>query len=168
MRPNKDDHIPYFDYYIDLVKENNLIDALEKNQAEFLKLLAAIPAEKENYVYAPGKWTTMQVINHIIDTERIFSYRALRFARGDNQLLRSYDENIYADNANLKNSNIALLRDEFNAVRISTILLFKQLSERELRLVGNLESGQTTVLSLGFVICGHTSHHASVIRERYL
>jgi len=168
MRPNKGDHIPYFDYYINLVKEDNLIDALEKNKTEFLELLASISSEKENHIYAPGKWTAMQVINHIIDTERIFSYRALRFARGDNQLLKSYDENSYADNAHLKNSNITLLRDEFNAVRISSILLFKQLSEHELRLVGNVESGKTTVLSIGFVICGHTLHHASVIKERYL
>lgn len=168
MRPKTEDHFAYFEYYINLVKENNLIEALENNQTDFIKLLDTIPTQKEEYKYAPDKWTIMQVINHIIDTERIFSYRALRFARGDSKLLRSYDENIYANNANLKNTNLHILREEFLAVRTATILLFKQLSEHELRLSGDLEPGKTTVLSLGYVICGHALHHSAVLKERYL
>ncbi len=168
MRPNKNDCIPYFEKYINLVAENNLMDALKNNKKEISEFISKMPASKENYKYAEGKWTIKQVLNHLIDTERIFSYRALRFARGDNQLLRSYDENVYADNANLQNTNLNILAAEFNAVRDSSILFFQQLSEKELLLKGKLESGETNVLALGYTICGHNIHHVEVIKERYL
>lgn len=168
MRPNKEDHIPYFENYISLVEENELISALVNNKNEVLQLISTIPSEKQNYAYADGKWTIKQLLNHIIDSERIFCYRALRFARGDAQLLRSYDEDLYAANAQLSNTTLEILQEEFKAVRDSSILLFKQLTEKELKLNGQMESGKTTVLSLGFVICGHTKHHMRVLQERYL
>jgi len=168
MRPNKEDHIPYFENYISLVKENEIVSALVNNKKETIDLISSIPESKQNYAYADGKWTIKQLLNHIIDTERIFCYRALRFARGDEQQLRSYDENLYAANAQLKNTTIEIQREEFNAVRDASILFFKQLTEKELKLIGQMESGQTTVLSLGFMICGHTARHMNVLKDRYL
>ena len=142
--------------------------ALKANHQMVLDFIEDIPRQKLNYFYDDGKWTVKQVINHIIDTERILSYRALRFARGDNQKVLPFDENLYAANANLTNTNAQILADEFDSVRLSNILFFRQLSEKELLLKGQMASGETNVLSLGFMLCGHAQHHINVIKERYL
>lgn len=168
MRPNKEDHIPYFENYISMVPENDVVSALVQNKKEINAILSQIPGSKGDHAYAEGKWTVKQLLNHIIDTERIFCYRALRFARGDAQQLKSYDENLYAANASLLNTTIELQIQEFNAVRDASILFYKQLTEKQLKLKGKLESGETTVLSLGYVICGHATHHIQVLKERYL
>ena len=168
MRPLVKDHIPYFLKYIDLIPEGDIISALKANHQSTLDFIEAIPRLKVNHFYDEGKWTVKQVVNHIIDTERILSYRALRFARGDAQLLPGFDENLYAANANLTETNMQLLMDEFDSVRLSTILMFKQLAEKQLLLKGNMASGETNVLSIGYFICGHAQHHVNVIKERYL
>ena len=168
MRPLAKDHIPYFSQYIDLIPEGDIISALKANHQTVLDFIEDIPRQKLNYFYDDGKWTVKQVINHIIDTERILSYRALRFARGDNQKVLPFDENLYAANANLTNTNAQILADEFDSVRLSNILFFRQLSEKELLLKGQMASGETNVLSLGFMLCGHAQHHINVIKERYL
>lgn len=168
MRPAKTDYPPYYDYYVNLVKEDNIIEALTQTKEFTSKFISNLPTEKENYFYQEGKWTVKQVINHLIDTERIISYRALRFARGDNQLLPSFDENRFAANANLEKTNFALLNAEFSAVRESNILLFKQFSEKELQLKGKTLAGEVSVLAIGYMICGHALHHLKIIAERYL
>ncbi len=168
MRPQKKDYIPYFENYINLIPEDDIISALKNNHQVILDFIEEIPRQKLNYFYDEGKWTVKQVINHIIDTERILSYRALRFARGDNQQVLSFDENLYVANANLSNTNSQLLVDEFDSVRLSNVLFFKQLSEKELLLKGKMSSGETNVLSLGYFMCGHAQHHINIIKERYL
>jgi uncharacterized damage-inducible protein DinB len=168
MRPKAEDHIPYFSNYIGLVPENSIMEALEKDQDAFLSFISTIPESKAGDSYAPGKWTIKQVISHVIDTERIFSYRALCFARGEKQTLPGFEENDYAANANLENTDLHLLAQEFDVVRRATILLFKQLGEKELLNKGMMASGQTNVLSLGYTICGHGKHHVNVMKERYL
>lgn len=168
MRPNKQDHIAYFEHYINLVPESDILSALKNNHQSILAFIKSIPNEKLEFRYAENKWTIKQVLNHIIDTERIFSYRALRFSRGDHQLLPGFNENLFAANANLTNTDLNLLLEEFDAVRKSTILQFSQLSDKELLLKGNTSSGENNVLSIGYVIVGHAQHHVNVIKERYL
>jgi hypothetical protein len=168
MRPQKKDYISYFEYYINLIPEDDIISALKSNHQTILDFIEDIPRQKLNYFYDEGKWTVKQVINHIIDTERILSYRALRFARGDNQKVLAFDENLYAANANLINTNAQILADEFDSVRLSNILFFKQLSDKELLLKGQMASGEVDVLSLGYMLCGHAQHHINIIKERYL
>lgn len=168
MRPKKEDYITYYDYYINLIPEGDIISALENNHKETLEFMKNIPVGKIEFKYADNKWTVKQVLNHIIDTERIFSYRALRFSRGDSQALLPYDENFYAANANLTRTDLKLLTEEFDAVRKATILQFKQLSDKELLLKGTTSAGENNVLAIGFCICGHTKHHLNIIKERYL
>lgn len=168
MRPRKQDHIPYFEYYINLVPENDILSALKNNHQAILQFIKSIPTDKAEYQYAEGKWTIKQVLNHIIDTERVFSYRALRFSRQDATVLASYDENLFAANANLTKTDLNLLAEEFDAVRKATILQFQQLSDKELLLKGKTTSGENNVLSIGYVIPGHATHHVNVIKERYL
>lgn len=168
MRPLKQDYISYFEHYINLVHENDIISALQNNHQAHISFFKSLPNNKLNYRYQDKKWTVQQVINHIIDTERVFSYRALCFSRGDNQIFPSFDENKYAENAFLNLSTFNILIEEFDAVRKATILQFKQLSEKELLLKGKTSSGENNVLSLGYMICGHATHHINVIKERYL
>lgn len=168
MRPQKQDHIGYFEYYINLVPENDVISALNNNLNFISSFFKSIPSDKADYKYAEGKWTIKQLLNHIIDTERILSYRALRFSRGDNQMVLSFDENLYAKNANLSKSDLNLLIEEFETVRKATILQYRQLAEKELALKGSSPSGENTVLSIGFMLCGHATHHVNIIKERYL
>ncbi|MBS1637595.1 MAG: DinB family protein [Bacteroidetes bacterium] len=168
MRPNTEDHIPYFTYYIGLIPETDVIQALQNNQQHIATFIRSIPEDKAGYRYAENKWSIKQVINHVIDTERIMSYRALRFSRGDAQLLPGFDENLYADHACLENSSLSLLAEEFETVRKATILFAKQLDETAWLRKGRMVAGEVNVLSLGYFICGHTQHHIQVIKERYL
>jgi uncharacterized damage-inducible protein DinB len=168
MRPLEQDHIPYFTYYINLIPEGDIISALKNNHQSTLSFIRSIPATKAEYQYAENKWTVKQILNHIIDTERIFSYRALRFSRGDAQLLPGYEQNDYAANVDLSMTDLNLLAEEFDAVRKATILQFQQLGDKELLLKGKASSGENSVLSIGYTICGHAQHHLNIIKERYL
>jgi hypothetical protein len=168
MRPKKEDYLPYFESYINLIEEGDIVSALKANHQSTLDFMEAVPRQKVSYFYDDGKWTVKQVFNHIIDTERILGYRALRFARGDNQITPSFDENLYAANANLGETNMQLLMDEFDSVRLSNVLMFKQLSAKELALKGKMSAGEASVLALGYFMCGHVQHHVNVVKERYL
>jgi uncharacterized damage-inducible protein DinB len=167
MKPIKGTYPEYFDNYIPLVNEDSVVEALKNNWANTSKLLSQLNADKENYAYAPGKWTVKQVICHLSDTERIFAYRALRFARKDQQTLASFDENSYAANAQLDHRKLKYLIQEFETVRMATISLFAGFTEDDLQSSGSTAIGQSTVLALGFAICGHAAHHLHVLRERY-
>ncbi len=168
MRPQPNTYPPYFEKYIALINEETVIDALQNN-LQYLKIFAAfIPKEKENYAYADGKWTIKQVIHHTIDTERILSYRALRFARKDPQALLSFDENLYVANTDLSNYSINDVVTEFETVRAATIALYKTFNSQTLLNMGNMAIGQVSVLAIGFFMCGHNLHHLNVVKERYL
>lgn len=175
MKPKESDHVPYYKYYIDLVEQQDIVDALIEGKKWVSAFIKSVPDSKAEHAYLPAgkagadkKWTVKQVLNHIIDTERILCYRALCFARGEKQTLPAFDENAYVANANLKNTDLNLLCEEFVAVREASILLFKQLGTKELQIKGTTGLGEVTVLSIGYMICGHTLHHIKVIQERYL
>jgi uncharacterized damage-inducible protein DinB len=168
MKPASTDHLPYYNYYIDLVEQDQIVDALIAGKKSVAAFIKSIPTNKAEFAYADKKWTVKQVLNHIIDTERILCYRALCFARGEKQLLPAFDENLYVANANLKNTDLNLMLQEFEAVREASILFFKQLSDNELAIRGTTKAGEVTVLSIGFMICGHALHHINVIKDRYL
>lgn len=167
MKPVKGTYPDYYDNYIPLVKENSVLEALKNNGAHITQLMSQLPAERENYAYASGKWTVKQVLCHLSDTERIFAYRALRFARKDTSVLSSFDENAFAEAAQLDQRHLKDLIAEFETVRNATISLFAGFSEEELLRSGRTNLGATTVLALGFAICGHASHHLHILRERY-
>lgn len=168
MRPSPGSYPNYFDTYIQKVAEDSVIKALQNNATELLSFFSAIPPAAENYAYAPGKWSIKQVLNHITDTERIFAYRALRFARKDPQLVAAFDEDAYAKAADLSARDLQDLLQELMAVRGSNIMLFKSFSAQNLQCSGMMASGPCTVLALGYMICGHANHHVGVIREKYL
>lgn len=154
--------------YIQTAGNVDLIEELEISLHDFIKFVQNIPMDKFDYRYAEGKWTIKDIIQHIIDTERIFAYRALRFSRNDKTALPSFEENDYVDNTNANGRSIQDLLTEFSAVRHSNLLFFKSLSDEQLKRIGTASNNQISVRALGFVIIGHQKHHQKVFQERYL
>jgi hypothetical protein len=166
-RPTPSDYPAYYETYIKLVKEDVfklLDDGILKMQA----LLSGIDEEKENYAYAPGKWTVKEVIGHILDTERIMTYRALRFARADRQELPGFDENDYVKNSNFGKRKLIDMAHEFSLLRESNIALFKSFDEEALNRKGIANKNEISVRALIYIVAGHQVHHMQVLRERYL
>lgn len=168
MKPQPGSYPKYFENYVPLVKENSLLEALDVNWDAIKKLSSSISEEKANFAYAPGKWTIKQVIHHLIDTERIMSYRALRFARKDPQQPLPFEEDLYAANSESHHRTLNSLMNEFETVRKASVSLFETFSDEIMLRTGTTASGSCTVLALGYMICGHAIHHMNVIRERYL
>lgn len=158
----------FFDRYINLADDIDLIDALEQ-AARFEHLLPLETLETlGDRVYAPGKWTGKDIIQHIIDNERIMSYRALRFARNDQTALPGYDENLFGAAAHTSRRSLADLYDEYALVRQSSLGLFRSFDHEMLLRSGVCFNQTISVLALGFVLVGHAIHHVNIIQERYL
>jgi uncharacterized damage-inducible protein DinB len=168
MRPARETYPDYYENYIPLVKENTIKEALLENEKTVLNFFRNIPSSKADFAYADGKWTIKGVLNHLIDTERIFSYRALRFARKDFQQPLPYDENHYAEHAELAERTLDDLIHEFETVRKATISLFNSFSNEALQQVGQTAAGKAGVNAIGYTIVGHAIHHMNVVKERYL
>jgi hypothetical protein len=166
-RPKADEHSPYFSRYIDRVPEGDLIALLESQFADTLALLRRVPRDREDFAYADGKWTVKEVVGHLSDCERVFAYRALRFARNDPTELASFDENAWVANANFGRLRLADVVDEFNAVRQSTLRLAKNLNADELARRGVANGNAVSVRALFYIIAGHERHHVGLFRERY-
>jgi hypothetical protein len=158
----------YFKVYTDLVEEKNLAAAFTNQSLVIRYLLPSITEEKSTYAYAPGKWSLKEMLQHLADAERIFTYRAVCFARKESQTLPSFDENNYADNSFANQRSWANILEEFLAVRRSTLLLFDSFTPEMMTLSGKAGSNVLTVEQLGFITVGHFKHHCNIIRERYL
>ncbi|HEY0045226.1 MAG TPA: DinB family protein [Flavobacterium sp.] len=158
----------FYTPYIEALGDCDLLEELEIALADCIKFVREIPLGKHDYRYAPGKWTIRDIIRHIIDSERIFAYRALRFARKDKTPLPGFDENDFAANADAESATLQELLTELSAVRYSTILLFKSFNEEQLRQIGTANGNPMSVAAIGFIISGHQRHHQRVYIERYL
>jgi uncharacterized damage-inducible protein DinB len=167
-RPNEKDFAPYFSRYVLKANGNNLPEVMKNHSAELLAFYTGLPEAKADYAYAPGKWTIKEVLQHVIDAERIFSYRILRFARKDKTPLASFDENSYAENSLANSRSLASLKEEFTALRKSTDLLYASLNEEQLAEQGTSSNLPVTANAIAFISYGHLLHHKEVLEERYL
>jgi uncharacterized damage-inducible protein DinB len=158
----------HFQHYISKAEDTGVAEAIQHNSREFRKLLKKIPRKKRNYAYAEGKWTVKELLQHIIDAERVFVYRSLTFARGDQGPLPGFDENNWGANANRIDRKWNDLVEEFKAVRAATELFFESLGNEELQRTGTSGSNTINVIGLGYVVAGHAKHHIDLIKERYL
>jgi len=158
----------YGDYIAQVSYEFTLIEELEISLHRFIKFVQDIPLDKFDYRYEESKWTIKDIIQHIIDAERVFSYRALRFARNDATELPGFEENHYVNEAYGNQRSIIELLTELSAVRHSTLYLFKSINEEQLLNIGIASSNPMSVRALGFVIIGHQNHHQRIFEERYL
>lgn len=158
----------YYQPYIDKVPNGDPILLLEAGVKETLKTFAMISEEKGNWAYAEGKWSLKDILQHLIDTERIFNYRALAFARGEATKIQGYDHDAYAKMANANHRRLKDLLEELKRLRASTIDLFKSFNEEMMARCGNANGQEIKVEQLMYIIIGHEMHHLDVIHKRYL
>ncbi|HAI82920.1 MAG TPA: DNA damage-inducible protein DinB [Chitinophagaceae bacterium] len=166
-RPIPGTYAPYFERYIALTQGNHLYDLQRNHSQKITQFFRSIPNEKAEYAYAEGKWTVKEVIQHIIDTERIFSYRLLRIARNDTTPLSGFDENNFTVNAHAHHRSLGSLIEEFFAVRKATDLLIDSIQPQALQLVGTASNHPCSANALVFMIYGHILHHINIFKERY-
>jgi hypothetical protein len=166
--PESTEYAPYFGRYISLVPAGNLTATLDRQLTESLATLIAIDDQKSLYRYEPGKWSIKEMLGHLIDGERIFTYRALRFARNDQTPLPGFDQDPYVAEAHFDSRAWKDLIDEFEFVRRSTILFFCGLTPEAMLRSGTSNQAVISVRALGYVIAGHEIHHMQILRERYL
>jgi hypothetical protein len=167
-RPVSTDYPVFYETYIKLVSEEDLVQAMRSSLDEIVDFLEGISAELADHRYAEGKWSVKELLQHIIDTERIFSYRGLCIARGEQQSLPGFNENAYALNANVSGRSLKELKDELLAVRETTFMMFRGFTPEMLGLVGTSNNKQVTVNAIGYMIIGHVRHHFNILKERYL
>jgi uncharacterized damage-inducible protein DinB len=167
-RPSDNEIPEIYLSYTKLAEQENLFETLRYSRDLTISIIDSIPADKENYIYAKGKWSLKTVLTHMIDSERVFAYRALRFSRKDNTELPGFDENEYAANCNADAISLEDIRKEFLAVREATVQLFKNMTEEMLSFKGIANELKVSAAVLGWIISGHNLHHCYVIKRRYL
>jgi uncharacterized damage-inducible protein DinB len=168
IRPAAGEFLPYYGTYIDRVPDGDIVETLRRQVGDSLTLIKSIPETVGDKRYAPGKWSVREVIGHLIDAERIFLYRALRFGRADATPLAGFDENEYVANAPFTKVSLANLADELDHVRRATVHFFENLDEDAFSRRGAANGAEITVRALAFIVAGHESHHMNVLKTRYL
>jgi len=167
-KPTPGTHPSYFQKYIDLVPEEDLHTAFKNQLPVITSFLHSINEEKSSHAYAPGKWTIKELLQHMIDTERVFAFRSLCFGRKDPNSLPGFDENAYAANSNANSRTWKDLAEEFLLVRKTTEVLFNSFTPEALNNSGTANNNPCTTLSMGFTAIGHVYHHKKIVEERYL
>ncbi len=167
-RPLTGEAPEYFFKYIGLTEGESIQAIIENHSKKLIDFFNSIPEDKAEFKYAEGKWTVKQVLQHLIDTERVFVYRALCFARLQSIPLPGMDENAFAENAKLDNRSLAQIKDELVALRKSTDLFLQSLTENDLKMKGNASGKDISVNALAYIIYGHLIHHKNILEERYL
>lgn len=166
--PNKEDYGAFYEVYVSKVNAQNLHEAVTNYSSTLVSFLTNLPNEKADFSYAPNKWSLKDLLQHIIDTERIMSYRLLRIARNDQTPLPGFEENDYASNAKAVNRTFDSLKKEMKAVRQATDLLIESLTEEQLGNAGIASGKRATANAIGYIIFGHLLHHKKIIEERYI
>jgi uncharacterized damage-inducible protein DinB len=159
---------PFYHKYVEHVKETTLLDALTSSNQLLIQLLKVIPESMGEYRYAPDKWSIKELLCHMMDAERIFAYRALRFARNDATPLSGFEENDYAPQANAHGRTLPQLITEITNLRRTTCDLFASFTPEMLQRKGSANNNVVSVVNIGYIIAGHETHHRLVLTERYL
>jgi uncharacterized damage-inducible protein DinB len=168
QKPPADEYAAGYQQYFDLVPESDYLSLLRQNSIETIAFFEKIPDEKLDYRYAEGKWSIKEVFMHMIDTERVFSYRGLAAARGDTSPHYRMDEELYARNVDVSRRALRSLISEFNAVRASSEQLYEHITDEKSKLQCNIVTHPMSARAIGYFLIGHIQHHLNVIKERYL
>jgi uncharacterized damage-inducible protein DinB len=166
--PEADEFDPYYERYVSLVAGGDIISKLSEQILGTRNLLAEINTEKADFRYAEGKWSVKELVGHMIDTERIFAYRALRIARGDETPIEGYEQDDYIKNAEFAKCSLADLAEEFMLVRKANVLMFRNLSETAWHRRGTANNKEISVRALAYISAGHEIYHVNILKERYL
>ena len=167
-RPETTEFAPYYNTYISLVEDDNVIPALKAQSAELRAVFSAIPEEKGTFAYADGKWTIKEVLSHLIDGERMFAYRILRISRGDETPIEGFEQDGYIENSNANNRPFAELLEEFDLQRRSNLMLLNNLSDEASRRMGTASGLPVSARALTYIMAGHIRHHIDILNQRYL
>jgi hypothetical protein len=168
MNVNDHEYGEYYKNYIELVQTDSMLDELHTSVSSLRSLLIDLSIEQSEYRYADGKWSIKELIQHLIDTEKVFIYRALRFVRSDRQELLGYDHDEYVAQSKMHNRTIVNLLDELVLQRKLTIEFFKYLDQEDLMKSGRANGSNLSVRAIGYIQIGHVLHHTKIIKERYL
>jgi hypothetical protein len=167
MRPLKNDYAPYYDTYISKVAGEYPDKILELQFGESEKFFKELDNDTASLPYAEGKWTYKQALGHIIDTERVMSYRALCIARGETKALPGFDQNLYVNNGSFDKRSWENLREEYKLVRDSSLILFDSFTKDDFIKRGIASENNVTVLALLYIIAGHDKHHLEVLKSYF-
>lgn len=167
-KPEKTEYDPYYETYVSLVPEGDIVDILERQSAEVAGFFSAIPEEKGPYAYAEGKWSIKELLGHLIDGERIFMYRVFRISRGDTTPIEGFEQDNYIENARSNERSFADLLNEFAALRRANIIAYRHFSDEDWRRTGIANKVEITTRALANIIAGHTTHHLNILKTRYL
>lgn len=167
-KPQETEYATYYGKYISLVPDGDIVETLTRQLGETLAAWRAVPADKAEHRYAPGKWSTKEMMGHVIDGERIMAYRALRIARGDKTPLPGFEQDDFVAGGDWSGRTIADLADEFEAVRKSNLILFRNLTDAAWQQVGTANENPISARALAYIIAGHELYHQEILRERYL
>jgi uncharacterized damage-inducible protein DinB len=165
--PNSGEYTPYYGRYVSLVSTSDMLETLKQQARQTYELFAACSEKDANYSYAPGKWSVKEVLGHMIDTERIFAYRALRIARNDKTPIEGFEQDDYVKDGPFQHCSLGELLEEFSAVRTATLCLLRSLDEEAWTRSGTASGNPFTVRALVYVIAGHELHHRKVLEEKY-
>ena len=167
-RPRANDYAPFHTSYVTGVPSDDILAFLEQQGRETAAFLRGITEKQSQHRYAPGKWSIREVVGHVSDAERVFTYRALSFARGDATPLPGFDENGWGATSNADRRALAELVEEFSAVRSATLALYRGFSDTEISRSGTASGHRVTVAAIAYVVAGHELHHVNILKERYL
>lgn len=167
-KPEPSEYNAFYQPYISQISEGNIVDVLRNQLDEIVGFFYHLSDEEADYRYAEGKWSIKEVLNHLNDTERVFAYRALNIARGDQNELPGMDQDVYQDNSRTEGRSLASLVEEFKAIRVSTIALFDPMTEEDSLKSAIASGSRVSVRALAAMIAGHYMHHVEVIKSKYL
>jgi hypothetical protein len=168
-KPQPSEYHPFYNGYVQLVPEGNYLQLLKENTLEVKSFFGSVRKDKQDFRYAPDKWSVKQILMHMIYTERVMAYRALTIARGDTHAaLPNMDENLFATHANVTGRTMEDLINEFVVVRENTALLFGYMNDGESEFKGNVLGHEITARALGYIIIGHAQHHLNIVKAKYL
>ena len=167
-KPEKSEYDPYYEKYVSLVDESELMATLERQPDEMRSITSKLAEERGTFAYAEGKWTVKEVLSHLIDGERMFAYRIFRIARGDRTPIEGFEQDGYIENSHANQRTFADLAEEFEMLRKANMLFFRNLGEQDWTRVGVANNVEISVRALAYIMAGHIRHHAAILRERYL
>jgi len=166
-RPQSGEYAPYYERYISLIEDNDILATLDRQRREMVLLLSGLSEEQGDFRYAPEKWSAKQVLGHVCDTERVFAYRALRISRGDATPMEGFEQDDYVKNGPFARHVIAEVIEDYIAVRRATISLLRSLEEAAWSRRGLANKNEVTVRALAYTIAGHEAHHRRILEEKY-
>ncbi len=167
MRPSPSDYSSYMETYVSLVETGDVRKMLNDSLQTMEFFLQTIPFEKADFSYAPGKWTVKEALQHCIDTEKVFAFRAMCFARGEQQPLPGFDQDQFEANVDISKRSLESLKEEMLLSRKASAMLFEYLRDEDLNKRGTASNKPVTVLSLGYILIGHWRHHEILFKEKY-